>query len=78
MVASGDAHVPLTLWRNGYHLARYRGDARAFGGWVACHWEDRHELELAMLIVVGTWTSALDTQLKQVYLLWGEDNIQVA
>ena len=36
-VASGDAHVPLTPWRNMYHLVRYKSDARDFDGWVACH-----------------------------------------
>ena len=29
----------------GNHLARYRGDAGDSDGWVACHWEDRPEME---------------------------------
>ena len=57
-MASEDAHVPLIPWRNGYHLARYKGDARDSDGWVACHWEDRHELELTVPKVVGPSTSA--------------------
>ena len=77
-VASGDAHILLTPWRNGYHLARYRGDAGDFGGWVACHWEDRHEMERGVLRFVGPWTSAYDTELKQVYPCWGKNKIQVA
>ena len=39
-----ETHVPLTPWRNEYHLARYRGDVGDSGEWVACHWEDRHEM----------------------------------
>ena len=77
-VVSGDAHIPLTPWRNGYHLVRHKGDAGDFGGWVACHWEDKYELESVVPRVVGPSTSAPDTQIKHVYPYWGEDKIQVA
>ena len=77
-VASGDAHIPLTPWRNGYHLVRYRGDAGDSGGWVAYHWEDKPEMERGVPRLVGPWTSARDTKLEQVYSYWGEDKIQVA
>ena len=77
-MASEDAHVPLTPWRNRYHLAKYRGDAGDSGGWVACHWEDKHELECAVPRVVGPSTFAPNTQLKHIYPCLGENKIQVA
>ena len=77
-VASENTHVPLTPWRNGYHLARYRGDARDSGGWVTCHWEDRIYMEWGVPRLVGPWTFTRDIKLKQVYPCWGEDKIQVA
>ena len=52
-MASRDAHVPLTPWRNGYHLARYRGVAGDSCGWVACHWEDRLAMERSVPRIVG-------------------------
>ena len=77
VVVSEDAHVPLTPWRNGYHLARYRGDARDSGGWVTCHWEDRHDMEWCVPRFFGPST-AHDTQLKKVYPCWGKDKIWMA
>ena len=47
------ALVPLTPWKNGYHLARYKGDAGDSGGWVAYHWEDRPEMERGVPRLVG-------------------------
>ena len=44
-LVSGDVHVPLTSWRDGYHLTRYWGDARVSYWWVARDWEGEVRLE---------------------------------